>query len=81
MPGNTIHKQIIGIPMGISCAPLLANLFLMTFEYEYMGKLEKKNIHSARNLNNTFCYIDDLINLNNGDFKSHLDEFIPKNWK
>ena len=76
--GNTIHKQIIGIPMGISCAPLLANLFLMTFEYEYMEKLEKKNIHSARNLNNTFRYIDDLINLNNDDFKSHLDEIYPK---
>ncbi len=27
--GNTLHQQVIGIPMGISIAPLLANLFLM----------------------------------------------------
>ena len=41
--GNTLHRQVVGIPMGISCAPLLANLFLMNHEY----KMAKEDIHIA----------------------------------
>ena len=29
--GNHVFKQVIGIPMGTDCAPLLANLFLFHF--------------------------------------------------
>ena len=78
--GNTLHKQIIGIPMGISCAPLLANLFLFTYEYEYMQKLEKDNIHLARNFNFTFRFIDDLESVNNPDFEDHIENIYPLGW-
>ena len=30
--GNTIYRQIIGIPMGTNCAPLIADLFLYCYE-------------------------------------------------
>jgi hypothetical protein len=30
--GNTLFKQIIGIPMGTNCAPLVADLFLYCYE-------------------------------------------------
>ena len=63
--------------MGISCAPLLANLFLMTFEYDYVQKLEKENIHLARNFNYTFRYIDDLVSFNNSDFEKHISKIYP----
>lgn len=33
---NKIFKQTIGIPMGTDCAPLLANIFLIFFEYKYI---------------------------------------------
>ena len=36
--GDTFHRQVIGIPLGISCAPLPANLFLMIFGYKFMIK-------------------------------------------
>ncbi len=76
--GDTLHQQIIGIPMGISCAPLLANLFLMTYEYKFMERLEKDNIHKARKFNFTSRYIDDLISLNNEDFHEHMSDIYPK---
>ena len=75
--GDTIHQQVIGIPMGISCAPLLANLFLMSYEYKFMEKLEKNNIHKARKFNYTFRYIDDLISINNKDFGTSLPNIYP----
>ena len=28
--GNRVYRQCVGIPMGTDCAPLLANLFLLT---------------------------------------------------
>ena len=69
--GNTLHKQTIGIPMGMCCAPLLANLFLMSFEYDFMETLEKENMTHAKLFNSTFRYIDDLISLNNRERISH----------
>ena len=37
--GDTIFRQIIGIPMGTDCAPFLANLFLYSYECEWMDKM------------------------------------------
>ena len=39
MVGNSLLRQKIGIPMGIDPAPFWANLFLYTYENEYMSKL------------------------------------------
>ena len=32
--GNKVFRQCIGIPMGTDCSPLLANLYLFSFEYK-----------------------------------------------
>ena len=39
MVGNSLLRQKIGIPMGIDPAPFWANLFLYTYEKEYMSEL------------------------------------------
>ena len=39
--GNIVMRQKIGIPMGIDPAPFWANLFLYTYEHEYIQKLIK----------------------------------------
>ena len=75
-----LHQQVIGIPMGISCVPLLANLFLLTYEYNFLEKLTKTNIHEARNINFIFRYIDGLICLNNDHFASVLFQFTHWSW-
>jgi len=75
--GKTLHKQTIGIPMGMCCAPLLANLFLMSYEYRFMESLEKENKFHAKLFNFTYRYIDDLISLNNTVFEKYLHKIYP----
>ena len=39
--GGTLFQQFVGIPMGTNCAPLLADLFLNSYESEFLQKLVK----------------------------------------
>jgi hypothetical protein len=49
--GGTLFQQVVGIPMGTNCAPLLADLFLYSYESEFLQKLVKdKKIHEATNM-------------------------------
>ena len=34
--GSKLYRQIVGIPMGINCAPLVADLFLFCYERDFM---------------------------------------------
>ena len=45
--GSSVFRQVIGIPMGTNSAPLLADLFLHTFEYDFMVKTLQKPSSSA----------------------------------
>jgi hypothetical protein len=36
--GGTLLQQVFGIPMGTNCAPLLADLFLYSYESEFLQK-------------------------------------------
>ena len=72
--GGILFQQIVGIPMGTNCAPLLADLFLYSYESEFLQKLVKdKKIHEARAFNFTYRYIDDVLSINNSRFA----EFLP----
>ena len=60
--------------MGTNCAPLLADLFLYSYESEFLQKLVKyKKIHEARAFNFTYRYFDDVLSINNSRFA----EFRP----
>ena len=64
--GDTLFQQIIGIPMGTDCAPFLANLFLYSYEYEWMLKmLNNKKFDVLKKIQYCFRYIDDLLCINN----------------
>jgi hypothetical protein len=39
--GGTLFQQVVGIPMGTNYAPLLADLFLYSYESEFLQKLVK----------------------------------------
>ena len=68
--GNCVLKQDIGIPMGIDPAPFWANLFLYTYESEYISNLinsgSKDDKVKARHFHSTKRFIDDLCTLNDG---------------
>jgi hypothetical protein len=60
--------------MGTNCAPLLANLFLCSYESECLQNLVKdKKIYEARAFNFTYRYIDDVLSINN----PRIAEFLP----
>ena len=37
--GGQLFRQMVGIPMGTNCAPLLADLFLYSYENGFLDKL------------------------------------------
>ena len=60
--GGTLFQQVVSIPMGTICAPLLADLLLYSYESEFLQKLVKdKKIREARAFNFTYRYIDDAL--------------------
>ena len=64
--------------MGTNCAPLLADLFLYSYEAEFIQKLlheKKKSLEVA--FNSTFPYIDDVLSIINNDFHSYVDSIYP----
>ena len=48
--GTKVFQQVIGIPMGTDCAPLVADLFLFSFEFEFMKIQISNDLPLARNL-------------------------------
>ena len=75
--GSSVFRQVIGIPMGTNSAPLLADLFLHTFEYDFMVKTMKQDITKAIQFSNTFRYIDDLFSINNVNFGNCISAIYP----
>ena len=66
--GSSVFRQVVGVPMSTNSAPLLADLFAQTFEYDFMVKTMKQDITKAIQFSNTFRCIDDLFSINNVDF-------------
>jgi hypothetical protein len=76
--GGTLFQQVVGIPMGTSCAPLLADLSVYSYESEFLQKhVKDKNIHEARAYNFTYRYIDDVLSINNSRFAEFLPSIYP----
>ena len=58
--GSEAYQQTIGIPMGTDCAPLVADLFLFSYEFEFKKSLIRTDLSVAAKFSNTCRYIDDL---------------------
>ena len=53
--GGCLFRQVIGIPMGTNCAPLLADLFLYSYESEFLDNMIRGGHRKlARSFN--LCY-------------------------
>ena len=76
--GGRLYRQVIGIPMGTNCAPLLADLFLYSYENEFLDNMIRSGHRRlARSFNLCYRYIDDLIVFNNKKFLDYLKEIYP----
>ena len=82
--GNALYRQVIGIPMGTNCAPLVADLFLYCYMYErdFMLSLDSQSqadVISA--FNDTSRYLDDIFNIDNPFFDTMVPTIYPKELK
>ena len=58
--GGRLFRQVIGIPMGTNCAPLLADLFLYSYENEFLDNMIRSGHRRlARSFNLCYRYTDD----------------------
>ena len=68
-----VFQQTVGIPMGTNCAPLLADIFLYSYEADFIVfTLNGKETFSI-----TYSYIDDVLSINNPEFENYLGQMYP----
>ena len=80
--GENLYRQVVGIPMGTNCAPLVADLFLYCYERDFMLKLSKDGRQDVINAFNNCCrYLDDILNLNNPYFHDMFKDIYPAELK
>ena len=73
-----VYQQIVGIPMGSNCAPLIADLLLICYEGDFMSKLYKsKRYDLIEMLNDTSRYLDDIFTIDNPEFEKHIPDIYP----
>ena len=73
--GSKLYRQIVGIPMGTNCAPLVADLFLLCYERDFMLSLSDNNqADIIEAFNSTSRYLDDLLNIDNPYFEQMVGQ-------
>ena len=72
-----VYQQIVGIPMGTHCAPLIADLFLYCNEKDFMSDLQKsKRFDLIDMFNDTSRYLDDIFTIDNPEFDKTYSWYI-----
>ena len=76
--GSKLYRQIVGIPMGTNCSPLVADLFLFCYERDFMLSLSDNNqADIIEAFNSTSRYLDDLLNIDNPYFEQMVGQIYP----
>ena len=76
--GTKLYRQIVGIPMGTNCAPLVADLFLFCYERDFMTSLsDVKEAEIIEAFKSTSRYLDDLLNIDNPYFEGMVNRIYP----
>ena len=60
-----IFQQIIGIPTGTNCAPLLADIFLYSYEAEFIQPFISQLIRYSKTCSSYECFILRAVRLSN----------------
>ena len=73
-----LYRQIVGIPMGTNCAPLVADLFLFCYERDFMTSLsDVKQAEIIEAFKSTSRYLEDLLNIDNPYFEGMVNHIYP----
>ena len=73
------YQQIVEIPMGTNCAPLIADLFLYCYMRDFTSNLqESKCFDLMDKVNDTSRYHDDIFTIYNSAFAEHVPDIYPR---
>ena len=79
--GTKLYRQIVGIPMGTNCAPLVADLFFFCFfcyERDFKTSLsDVKQVEIIEAFKSTSRYLDDLLNIDRPYFEGMVNRIYP----
>ena len=76
--GTKLYRQVVGIPMGTNCAPLVVDLFLFCYEKDFMLSLsDDKHAYTIDAFNTTSRYLDDSSNIDNVYFDNMVYQVYP----
>ena len=80
--GTKLYRQVVGIPIGTNCAPLVADLFLFFHERDFMMSLpDDKQADVIDAFNTTSRYLDDILNINNVYFDNMVSQIYHSELK
>ena len=72
--GSKLYRKLKGFPMGINCAPLVAD-FLFCYERDFMLSLSDNNQTDIIEVfNSTSRYLGDLLNIDNPYFEQMVGQ-------
>ena len=76
--GSKYYRQIVGIPKGTNCAPLVADLFLLCNERDFMlFQSDNNQTDIIEAFNSTLRYLDDLLYIDNPYFEQMVGLMYP----
>ena len=76
--GTKLYRHVVGISMGTNCAPLVADLFLLFHESDYLMSLsDDKQADVIDAFNTTSRYLDDILIINNVYFDNMASQIYP----
>ena len=76
--GTKLYSQIVGIPIGINCAPLIADLVLFCYERNFMTSLcDVKQAEIIEAFKSNSRYLDNLLNIDNPYFGGIVNRIYP----
>ena len=80
--GTKLYRQVVGIPIGTNCPPLVADLFLFCYERDFMMSLsDDKQADIIDALNTTSRYLVNILNINNLYFDNMVSQIYPSELK
>ena len=73
-----LNRQVVGIPIGTDCAPLVAYLFLFYYERDFMVSLsDDKQANVIDVFNTTSRHLNDILNISNVYFDNMVSQIYP----
>ena len=76
--GSKLNSQVVDIPMSTKRSPLVAALFLLCYDRDFMLSLSGNNQADFIDaFNSTSRYLDDLLNIDNPYFDQMVGQIYP----